>query len=462
MHYQPTRESVSTHPVPDWFHDAKFGIFVHWGLYSVPAWAPLAADLGHVIESGDWSTWFRDNPYAEWYLNSLRIDGSPTQQFHAETYGEDFSYFDFAAMFNEASKDWDPTGWASLFKRSGARYVVPTTKHHDGFLLWPSRHPNPFIENYQTERDLIGELGDAVRDAGMTYALYYSGGLDWTFYDKVIVDIADLPAGVPQMAEYIDYANAHWRELFERYGTKILWNDIAYPRDTDLNVLFADYYNQVPDGLVNNRFTQTFSMEQGNIVSDNHHDFETPEYASFSEIREKKWESCRGIGASFGYNRIEGVEQYQSVESLVRSLVNIVSKNGNLLLNVGPMADGTIPPMQVERLEGIGRWLEVNGEAIYATRPWTVAESSTDGGIDVRFTQAGGSLFATLLDTPDALQFEIGGLKMDESANVQLLGRPGELAWRQTDGGVAISMTGGLADAPAHALKITPAPDRMD
>ena len=161
-----------------------------------------------------------------------------------ETYGEDFSYFDFAAMFNEAAKSWKPDSWADLFKRAGARYVVPTTKHHDGFLLWPSRHPNPFIENYHAERDLIGELGDAVRDAGMTYALYYSGGLDWTFYDKVIVDIADLPAGVPQMSDYVDYANAHWRELIERYGTKILWNDIAYPRETDLNVLFADYYNQ--------------------------------------------------------------------------------------------------------------------------------------------------------------------------------------------------------------------------
>ncbi len=140
---------------------------------------------------------------------------------------------------------------------------MPTTKHHDGFLLWPSRHPNPFIEDYHAERDLIGELGDAVRDAGMTYALYYSGGLDWTFYDKVIVDIADLPAGVPQMPDYVDYANAHWRELIERYGTKILWNDIAYPRDTDLNVLFADYYNQIPDGLVNNRFTQTFRHGRG-------------------------------------------------------------------------------------------------------------------------------------------------------------------------------------------------------
>ncbi len=202
-------------------------------------------------------------------------------------------------------------------------------------------------------------------------------------------------------------------------------------------------------------------MEEGNIVSDNHHDFETPEYASFSEIREKKWESCRGIGASFGYNRIEGVEQYQSVESLVHSLVDIVSKNGNLLLNVGPMADGAIPPMQVERLEGIGRWLDVNGEAIYGTRPWTVAESSTDGGIDVRFTQANDSLYATLLDTPDALQFEIGGLRMAEGANVQLLGRPGELAWRQTDGGVALSMTASLGDAPAHALKITPVPEWM-
>ncbi|MCB0075340.1 MAG: alpha-L-fucosidase, partial [Caldilineaceae bacterium] len=266
-----------------------------------------------ILESGDWATWFANNPYAEWYMNSWRIEGSPTQQFHHEQFGKDFSYFDFAAQFNDAVEAWDPTAWADLFADVGARYVVLTTKHHDGFLLWPSRTPNPFIPGYHARRDLCADLRDAVTARGMTMAYYYSGGLDWTFNDTVIQDLADIPKAVPQQQAYVDYANAHWRELIDRYETMILWNDIAYPANTDLNVLFAEYYNKLPDGVVNNRFTQTFQMTESGIVSDNHFDFETPEYTSFREIREKKWESCRGIGASFGYNRAEGPAQYQSV-----------------------------------------------------------------------------------------------------------------------------------------------------
>ncbi|MEZ4675825.1 MAG: alpha-L-fucosidase [Caldilineaceae bacterium] len=249
---------------------------------------------------------------------------------------------------------WQPDEWATLFKQVNARYVVLTTKHHDGFLMWPSETPNPHLPDYHASRDLVGELGDAVRAAGLRMAYYYSGGIDWTFNPQVVQHITDLQKAVPQMQTYVDYANAHWRELTDRYDTNILWNDIAYPKGADLNALFAEYYNKMPDGLVNNRFTQEFRMDEVGIVSDAHFDFETPEYTSFREIREKKWESCRGIGASFGYNRIEGPEQYQSVESLVRSLVDIVSKNGNLLLNIGPMADGTIPEMQRERLLGLG------------------------------------------------------------------------------------------------------------
>jgi alpha-L-fucosidase len=457
MHYLPTRESVSTHPVPAWFDDAKLGIFVHWGLYSVPGWAPLAGELGEVLAHGDWKAWFSNNPYAEWYMNSYRIDGSPTQAYHRAGYGE-ASYFDFASSFNAASRAWNPDAWASLFQRVHARYAVLTTKHHDGFLLWPSRQPNPFIPNYHAERDLVGDFMAAIRGHGMTAALYYSGGLDWTFNDRVVMDIADLPAGVPQMQAYVDYANSHWRELIDRYQTMILWNDIAYPAATDLNVLFADYYNRLPNGVVNNRFTQRFQMgPDGNIINDNHYDFDTPEYASFSDIRSRKWESCRGIGASFGYNRNEGPAQHLTVENLVRSFVDIVSKNGNLLLNVGPMADGTIPDLQVERLLGLGTWLDSNGDAIFGTSPWVVAESQTDGGIGVRFTQRDDTLYAILLDTPPAPEIVVAGLRLADGAVVRLLGGDAALPWRQTEAGVAVTLPERLPAAPAHTLSITPA-----
>ncbi len=461
MSYQPTRESVSTHPVPDWFHNAKLGIFIHWGLYSLPAFAPNAGDLSEVIASGNWAKWFANNPYAEWYMNSYQIEGSPTQEYHHKTYGADFDYRDFAANFNQAVKGWNPDEWATLFKQVGARYVVLTTKHHDGFLLWPSETPNPFIANYQAERDLVGELSTAVRNQGMTMGLYYSGGLDWNFNKKVIQDFADLPAGVPQMSEYVEYANAHWRELINRYGTMVLWNDIAYPAETDLNVLFAEYFNQIPEGIVNNRFTQKFQIGEGGIISDNHHDFQTPEYTSFSEIRDKKWESCRGVGASFGYNQMEGPEQYQTVEALVRLLIDIVSKNGNLLLNIGPMADGTIPDIQRERLLGLGKWLAVNGEAIFDTRPWQVAEGMTDTGVAVRFTQKAAALYATLLDTPPTRQVELTGLRASDGTSIHLLGSDQPVAWQQTASGIMLSLPP-LRDAPAHVLRMVPQPDRIE
>ncbi len=459
MIYQPTYESVSNHPVPAWFHDAKLGIFIHWGLYSVPAYAPNSGELGEILASGEWAKWFANNPYAEWYMNSYQIDGSPTQEYHREKYGADFAYKDFVPHFNAAIKAWNPAEWAALFQQVNARYVVLTTKHHDGFLMWPSETPNPFIPGYHADRDLVGELGEAVRAVGLRMAYYYSGGIDWTFNPQVVQHITDLQKAVPQMAEYVDYANAHWRELIDRYGTNILWNDIAYPKATNLNELFAEYYNKRPDGVVNNRFTQTFRMDHVGIVGDNHFDFETPEYTSFSEIREKKWESCRGIGASFGYNQIEGLEQYQLVETLVRSLVDIVSKNGNLLLNIGPMADGTIPALQRERLLGLGAWLDVNGEAIFDTRPWQWAEGKTGDGIDVRFTQNGDTLYATLLDTPSEKTILLQGLYAPDGTVVSLVAHNVPLNWRQGDAGLMIEMNEPLPLSAAHVIAFKPHTD---
>ncbi|MCB0104623.1 MAG: alpha-L-fucosidase [Caldilineaceae bacterium] len=457
MTYEPTFASVSGHPVPDWFHNAKLGIFIHWGLYSVPAYAPNAGELSEYIANGEWEKWFANNPYAEWYMNSYRIDDSPTQRYHRETYGANVDYKDFVPRFNEAIQAWQPEEWAALFKQVNARYVVLTTKHHDGFLMWPSETPNPHIPGYHATRNLVGELGDAVRNVGLRMAYYYSGGIDWTFNPQVVRHITDLQKAVPQMPAYVDYANAHWRELTDRYGTNILWNDIAYPKAADLNALFADYYNKMPEGVINNRFTQEFRMDDVGIVSDAHFDFETPEYTSFSEIREKKWESCRGIGASFGYNQIEGPEQYQSVETLVRSLVDIVSKNGNLLLNIGPMADGTIPAMQRERLLGLGAWLDVNGEAIFDTRPWHTAEGKTGDDIDVRFTQKGDTLYATLLNTPTEHTVLLRGLRTTEGTTVRVLNDTAA-TWQQTEEGVMIQLNTALPVDPAHVVAIAPQP----
>ena len=461
--YEPTFSSVKQHPLPAWYDDAKFGIFIHWGLYSVPAFAPRKPmDLQSLL-SGD----FGGSPYAEWYQNNLRINGSAVQQYHAEKYGASFPYESFAAAFNAQSRGWNPEAWADAFQRARARYVVLVTKHHDGFLMWPSRQPNPFKQAYQAERDLVGELSDAVRARGMRMGLYYSGGLDWTFNDHVIVDIADLFVGVPQSDDYVQYADGHWRELIERHHPAVLWNDIAYPAAADLPQLFADYYNRFPDGVVNNRFTQRFEFDPNTsaIVNLDHYDFDTPEYATSYSARKEKWEATRGLGFSFGYNQNEGPEHLLTLERLVHSFVDIVSKNGNLLLNVGPMADGTIPPLQRDTLLRFGKWLEVNGEALFDTRPWAQAEGCTAQGAPVHFTDGGGPAYAIILASPQGGEVAIESLRADADASVHLLGHEPALRWRQDGDDLAVTLPDALPEDasawPAYALRITPAPDSL-
>ena len=285
--FEPTWESIRTHELPDWFHDAKLGIFVHWGLYSVPGWATPVGELGSI----DWDKWFTNNPYAEWYLNSLRIDGSPTQEHHRKTYGADFDYMDFAPQFNEAVTAWDPSVMSSLFAEAGAQYVVLTTKHHDGFTLWPSEIDNPHLppDRRSCSRDIVGELTAAVRGAGMRMGFYYSGGLDWSFNPEPIDRVEEVWTTILHTKEFADYADAHWRELIRRYDPAILWNDIGYPEQSDLATIVADFYNARADGVINNRF------EIGREGAPRrHHDFETPEYAKMDEITDHKWETCRG------------------------------------------------------------------------------------------------------------------------------------------------------------------------
>lgn len=443
--FQPNWESIRTHEVPDWFKDAKFGMFVHWGLYSVPAWATPLGELGEI----DFDVWFRSNPYAEWYLNSLRIKGSPTEQHHVETYGADFSYRDFTPMFDEAAKAWDPAKMAELFADVGARYVVLTTKHHDGFTLWPSEIENPHLppEQRASSRDIVGELTDAVRARNMEMGLYYSGGLDWSFNPQPIEQIDDLAATVIHTQEYADYADAHWRELIEKYNPSVLWNDIAYPRPGDLEHIFSDYYNANEKGLVNNRFE---TRDDGDAPR--HHDFETPEYAKMDAVTDYAWETCRGLGFSFGYNQIETEEHTIGEAELIHLLADIVSKNGNLLLNVGPRPDGSIPELQEARLRALGSWLNVNGEAIYGTRPWTRADAKTDAGLDVRFTQTDDALYAVLFGNPNEAAFDAGQVPTD--AKITLLGSDNEVTHEIGDAGLHVTLPEVRPETHAAVLKI--------
>jgi alpha-L-fucosidase len=450
--YAPTKGSLDEHPLPAWFADAKLGIFVHWGPYSVPAWAPTGVALADLAKQG-WDKAFAGNPYAEWYWNTLAFPESATRAHHDATYGPGFPYERFGETFRAATRDWSPDPWARLFARAGARYVVLTTKHHDGFLLWPSAHQSPRMRGWRSERDLVGELTRSVRASGMRMGLYYSGGIDWPFEGRPVRDIAGLVKAIPQGEEYARYADAHWRELIERYAPSVLWNDIGYPKAAEPLRLMADYYARVPDGVVNNRFT-TF----GYAASEQHHDFTTPEYAVLAEAVPGKWESCRGIGHSFGWNRAETDADLISVEKLVHLLADVVAKNGNLLLNVGPTADGSIPWPQVERLLGLGGWLDVNGEAIFGTRPWLRAAATTSDGRAVRFTRKADAVYAIVLGAAQRERVRIPALGALANTRVELLGRSGALGFTSDANGLEVALPGPGDGSPALALRIVPEP----
>jgi len=481
--YEANLESVRKHKVPEWFHDAKFGIFIHWSLSSVPAFAVTGIDLVDSMEKGI-EVHFKNNPYAEWYLNSLRISGSPTQKYHEKTYGKEFSYDNFVAIFNKESKKWNPNKMVELFKKAGAKYVVLVTKHHDGFLLWPSKFPNPRKKNYYASRDIVGKLSEAVKSTGMKMGFYYSGSLDWSFNPNPITNTASFLTNGVITQKYIEYANNHWYELIDRYEPMILWNDIGYPPGTNLNEIFSYFYNKFPEGIVNDRWLQLPESVRENLknlpeqtLRENmknamkpkekeetgtsrffHYDFITTEYAVIDKIFKTKWETCRGIGNSFGYNQFETEGDYIKPEELIKMFVDIVSKNGNLLLNMGPMADGTIPEIQKKILLEFGKWIEINGEAIYGTRPWSRAEGKTTDDIDIRFIQKADTLFIHLLGKPLNNEITIESLHVPNNTRIQLLSQEKYLDWDQAGGDLKIILPKNLKDSAVYVFKIVPTP----
>jgi len=479
--FEPTWESVSRHELPGWYDDAKLGIFVHWGLYSVPGWAPQVPDIQELLRDRGPRAMLHDNPYAEWYLNSMQLVDSPTHRHHRDVYGN-APYDDFVGAFDDASATADLDALSSICAEAGARYVVLTTKHHEGFTLWPSATPHPRKGRYHARRDLVGDLTAAVRARGLRMGLYYSGGYDWPYNDAVMSNPADAILAVPTDPAYAAYATGHVHELIERYRPSVLWNDICWPAGSDLAALFADYYNAVPDGVVNDRWLQS-SGRRGRVVDAlvrglgdvvqatwrflpsgwkhltfpgaNHYDINTPEYATFDEIVDKKWESTRGVGHSFGANRNERPEDIVTATELVRSFCDIVAKNGNLLIGIGPAPDGTIPEQQQVPLRGLGEWMAVNGEAIHSTRPWHVASTTTSEATEVRFTCGPDAVNAILIDTPGRRTFTLRDVDADAVSGVRLLGLDEPLDWQVVEGRLQLTLPDRLPVSAAHVLRIT-------
>ncbi len=364
-------------PCPDWYARPQLGVFIHWGVFAIPAWAPRGPSITELIRT-DYDNLFTLAPYAEWYENALRIEGSPTRAHHAARWGRR-TYDSFALDFAREAAAFDAKAWVDLFEAAGASYVVFVAKHHDGYCLWPTAAAHPRRANWASRRDYLGELADATRARGLKFGVYYSGGLDWTFESRPITDFGSMMACVPLDEAYAAYAEAQVRELIDRYQPSVLWNDIAWPDEAQLPGLFAHYYARVPDGVVNDRwqgnrrlFAQLRTPEglaafnaylktqlaahDGELDQPEppHCDFRCVEYADGRNMGARKWESTRGIGLAFGYNANERSEDHLTGEGLIALYRDVTSRGGNLLINVGPMADGTIPGVQAAPLLALG------------------------------------------------------------------------------------------------------------
>ena len=438
--YEPTWESLKQHKVPNWFKDSKFGIFIHWGVFSVPAWAPTDCKLDQ------FSRLYENHPYAEIYMLCMKFKNSPFWEYHKKTYGGDFHYDDFIPMFK--AEKWNPDEWVSLFKEAGAKYSVLVSKHSDDFALWPTAYSNRNSVQMGPQKDLVKGFEEAMRRQDMKVGLYYTWVFN-TYYSHY------------PCFPYTDYIHAQAKELIDNYRPDLLWADAEYAVPEQRlpssawksKELIAYYYNHAtnPDEvLVNDRWGKE---DDERLLGD----YMTPEYYSMQGIPEFYWETTRGIGKSFGYNQNETEKDYESVKGLVRILVDNVSKNGNLLLNVGPKADGTIPEIQVQRLKGMGRWLSVNGDAIYGTRNWVISESKTEDGIDVRFTLKDKTLYAILLDKPNK-KAVINSLYAKEGTKIRLLGVDGLLKWKQNGTALEIEIPENIPDSEAYSFEISPEP----
>ncbi len=415
--------------VPEWFLDAKLGFMVSWGAFSVPAWGEPIGELG-TIE--DWKEWFRHNPYAEWYYNTIRIEGSPAREYHKKNFN-DCDYDDLLDMWK--AEKFQPDEWAKLFAYAGAQYIVPLSKHHDGITLWDA--PGTGTRNTVhrgPKRDLIGDIATAVRKAGIRFAVYYSGGLDWEV-TKTLPAISDNNQGGggmqrPVDAAYSMYAYKHVIDLIDRYKPDVLWNDIEWPDFSkregqySLAALFDYYYKAVPHGVVNDRWGK-----------ETHSDYETSEYQYMADSENADaWENCRGIGLSFGYNQVESEQHSLNTESALRHFLDIVSRGGNFLLNVGPTASGEIPEIQKKVLMGLGDWMAINSGAVYATR--AIKEIPATDAPWVRWAKKGNSVFA-YIDAIGNVEFSApASLVNDKKATIF-----GGAAITATRNGDKISMT---------------------
>lgn len=437
--YQATWESLKQYQTPDWFRDAKFGIFIHWGVYSVPAFG------------------------SEWYPRNMYQQGSPEFKHHVETYGPQakFGYKDFIPMFK--AEKFDPVQWVTLFKKAGAKYIVPVAEHHDGFAMYKTALSKWNAYEMGPKRDVVGELAKEIKKQGLIFGLSSHRIEHWFFMNggrKFESDVLDNkyndfygPAREESETPSPEYMN-DWlmrcTELVNNYQPQLFWFDwwIEQPAMDPYRKTFASfYYNKGLEwnkGVVINY--KNVSFPDGTAVLD-------LERGKLAGIRQIPWQTDDAIGnQSWGY---AAGNTFKSAQYVITNLIDIVSKNGNLLLNIGPRPDGTITEEETQTLLGTGKWLDINGEAIYGTRPWklwgegptqSASGSFADQKIpfnakDIRFTTKGDTLYAIALGLPKELTAikALGtNAKNGVIATIEMVGSNEKVKWSQKADALAI------------------------
>jgi alpha-L-fucosidase len=459
--FKPAWESLESQKVPQWYLDGKFGIFIHWGVYCVPAFGN------------------------EWYPRNMYIKGSNEFKHHVATYGPQskFGYKDFIPLFK--AEKFNADEWAGLFRKAGAKFVVPVAEHHDGFPMYDCGLSDWCAARMGPKRDIVGELAPAVQKQGMVFGLSSHRAEHWWFFNGGTAFDSDVKdpnyAGLYAPAQsdkrqpnqaFLDDWLARICELVDKYQPQLVWFDwwIEQPVFKPyLQKFGAFYYNrgaQWNKGVAINYKNEAFPARAA--VWD-------IERGQLGGIRPVFWQTDTSISKnSWGYVK---KQYYKTADSIIGDLVDIVSKNGALLLNIGPKPDGTIPEPEQDILLEIGKWLSINGEAIYGTRPWKVCgEGPTEviaGSFadtkrkaftaqDIRFTTKDQTLYAIALGWPQNGRFTIkslaAGSKLtsQEVAKVELLGYTPALKWNRDAAGLAIEVPMRKLGEHAFAFRISP------